>query len=108
MASGHTCQPSLVQAFSPWLAFDRTCPQVSPCVKSRQVFWLVFVNLRQSRATWEKGTSAEKLPLSDWLVDMSVGQLIEARGRIQSIEHGTSSRKVVLSYIRKQECRASQ
>lgn len=57
MVSGHTSPPSLVQAFSLCLTLEIYL-QVSSgpflinnAFKTRQVYWLVFVNLVQSRAT---------------------------------------------------------
>lgn len=56
---------------------NRYCPIISCGITFNSNFrWLVFVNLTHPRVLWEERPSVEKLPPSDWPVDVSVGPFL--------------------------------
>lgn len=43
---------------------------------SHTLCWLIFVNCKQTRNTWEGGTSTEELPRPDWPMGESMGHFL--------------------------------
>ena len=51
-----------------FLYLKQICPHIIT-----YLCWIVFVNLRQTRVSWEEGTSTNEFPPPSWPVGISVG-----------------------------------
>jgi hypothetical protein len=49
----------------------------NPTANKSDLGWLVFVNLAQTRVTWEEGTLIEELSPSNLPIGMSVGHFVD-------------------------------
>ena len=45
--------------------------------RKQLVLVVIFVTMTHSRVGWEEGTSDERMPPSDWLVNKSAGQCFD-------------------------------